>query len=339
MGKTITRRMIDFHELGADAAYIVNLKSARVRRRDIKNHLDSNFKNIHYTGSHTNVHFIEAIEGSNIKTDKIHFNNMIREGIIKNSFVDLGGLFTANILACSLSHKKALETFLKSDNETALILEDDVRLSEQFYKEYAKGNFRKFVKEAFKVPDWEVIYYSKQWDWIPTKEKYSEYAYNPIKHLPCYANAAYVVNRKSAAKLLKTWLPIYMAADTYVESHHDVGVSYTHSWFNQYRAEIEQGLKHQIHSAINNIVPGASQPTDEASHYSRMTSSEVINNDKNEGKYDNTQAAVRGEEPFHKYVKNTNIPGNIPVHKVTWEDVKFPDGYYGLNWTRIWFQQ
>ena len=334
--------MIDFSELGADAIYVVNLESATVRKRDIKKHLDSNFDNIEYDGENANVHFIEAVDGSKIKPEH-QFPKMIKEGILNDSFVDPGGLLTANIIACSLSHKKALETFFFFFFNTALILEDDVRLSDDFYREYAKGTFQKFVKEAFAVPNWQVIYYSKQWEWIPSEGKYSDNAYQPVKHLPCYANAAYVVNRESAKMLLKKWLPIEMAADTYVESHHTITVAYEYSWFNQYRAELKPTLAHLIHGAIHNVVPphhgSLESPEESRTAYGTMTSMEVHNNDANTGQYDNTHEAAHAREPYIKHVKHVNIPDNIPVEKVTWEDVEFPDGNIGYNWCRIWLQQ
>lgn len=339
MGKTARRtEMINFNELGADMTYVINLKSATIRRRELKTHLNSNFKNIHYTGKNKNIQFIEAIDGSKMKPDT-ECRQMIKDRILSNSFVDMGGLLTCNIIACSLSHKKALETFLESDNETALILEDDVRLSADFYREYTKGVFTKFVKEAFEVPNWEVIYYSKQWDWIPPKRQYSDHAYEPKKHLPNYANAAYVVNRKSAQKLLRKWLPIGMAADTYVESHHDVGVAHIHSWFNQYRGGLPPSISSAVHLAIMDIrMPGAPESIKESEEFVTSTG-KAVHNDNSNKSFDNVHEASHGEEDYRKTVRHITIPESIPVQKVTFEDVKFPDGHIGYNWSRIWLQQ
>ena len=220
-----------------------------------------------------------------------------------------------------------------------MILEDDVRLSADFYREYTKGVFTKFVKEAFEVPNWEVIYYSKQWDWIPPKRQYSDHAYEPKKHLPCYANAAYVVNRKSAQKLLRKWLPIGMAADTYVESHHDVGVAFIHSWFNQYRGRIPDSISSAMHSAIQDLrLPGASESFEESNEFITSTAKAVHGRQENKS-YDNIHEATHGEEAYCKSIRQVSISEDIPLQKVTFEDVKFPDGHIGYNWARIWLQQ
>lgn len=320
-------------DLGADVAFVINLPHHTGRKKEFERHFN-NFlteKNL-FTGENPKIRFVDGILGSDLPD----IMEMVKSGTLNQYFWDPGGLITRNIIGCSLAHKKALESFLKTDHETALIFEDDVRFTRSFFECYTNGVFQRFVKESQEVEGWEVIYYSKQWEWIPTSESYSEFAMKPIKYLPCYANAAYLVNRESAKKLVKNWLPIKFPADIYVEANNEVTVSYQCSWFEQYRGVLSDSIRQPLHNAIETIVPAGSIINSvDPSEFMTQTAEHIAHQKNNEA--DNHERAVSGEEVYHKKTRHANIPETVPVRKVTFGDIKMPDGTIIKNWSTVWF--
>lgn len=108
--------------------YIINMKKSL----DRKKHMQKILKDYNYD-------FIEAIDGR--KLDK----NIIKD-ISKNTsrVMNLGeiGIF--------LSQKKLFETFLKSNNNYCLVLEDDISLHKDFFGELNKC--------LFEIPDFDIFY-------------------------------------------------------------------------------------------------------------------------------------------------------------------------------------
>jgi GR25 family glycosyltransferase involved in LPS biosynthesis len=320
-------------DLGADVAFVINLPHHTGRKKELERHFKSVLtdKDL-FTGSNPQIRFVEGVLGSDLPD----IPELVKSGTLNQYFMDPGGLFTRNIVGCSLAHKKALEAFLKTDSKTALILEDDVRFTRSFFEYYTTGVFQRFVKESQEVKGWEVIYYSKQWEWIPPSEPYSEFAMKPIKYLPCYANSAYLVNRESAEKLLKKWLPIKFPADIYVEVNNDVTVSYHCSWFEQFRGTLSPSIKQPIHDAINAIVPvgsilGGADPIEFMTETAGLLSSQKPD------QVDNYEKAISGKELYCKKQRHANLPEDIPVRKITFGDIQLPDKTIVKNWATIWF--
>uniref|UniRef100_A0A6C0I4T9 Glycosyl transferase family 25 domain-containing protein n=1 Tax=viral metagenome TaxID=1070528 RepID=A0A6C0I4T9_9ZZZZ len=104
-----------------------------------------------------------------------------------------------NVLGSCLSHRKAVETFLKSSKKDyALILEDDATPTSKDYM----SQVSKAVENAPK--DWGII----KLDSWPT---YSTSSYTT---LPSLLATAYIVNKESAAKILQYKVVYY--ADIYM---------------------------------------------------------------------------------------------------------------------------
>ena len=57
---------------------------------------------------------------------------------LNQHFYDPGGIITRGVLGCALSHHKAWKKFMDDGLETALIFEDDVRATDEFFE---KGRF------------------------------------------------------------------------------------------------------------------------------------------------------------------------------------------------------
>ena len=114
--------------LGVDQIYVINVAKDKFRKKNmIKFFSDYNI---------TNYTFIDAIGGDDLPSIK----DLIYEKTLNLSFIDPVGLLTKNIIACALSHKKTLDTFLSSNFDNCLILEDDVKFSPRFFKYLANNS-------------------------------------------------------------------------------------------------------------------------------------------------------------------------------------------------------
>ena len=71
------------------------------------------------------IRLVEAIAGKDLPTEVAEYDRKRRKRIFPEDL-------SANEIACTLSHKKALRTFLESKAEYAVILEDDAVLAENF---------------------------------------------------------------------------------------------------------------------------------------------------------------------------------------------------------------
>ncbi len=112
-------------------------------------------------------------------------------------------------IGCALSHEKALREFLKSDNEFAIVFEDDV--------EFDADKLRAAIKNAVSHKEfWDVIGFELIHNGTPIKvtDDFACYLTN-IKDAGCY-----LLNRYAARQYLQKFYPIKMPWDHY----------YTASW-------------------------------------------------------------------------------------------------------------
>lgn len=94
--------------------YVINLKTSENRRIYMENLL-SPYKDI------LDVCFVEAVDGR-ILTDK----QLSSIWNLKGSYKTYGRFLRKGEIGCALSHKKCYREMLKSREDVALILEDDV---------------------------------------------------------------------------------------------------------------------------------------------------------------------------------------------------------------------
>ena len=110
------------------------------------------------------------------------------------------------VVGCYFSHIKALRQFLESNEETALICEDDVS---------PKPELPQVLQE--------VLLFKKHWDFLRMSSRAAT-TYVPIQKLdlgyrltiPIYwvmGAEAYLVNRKAAERIIKFSLPMYLPYD------------------------------------------------------------------------------------------------------------------------------
>jgi glycosyl transferase family 25 len=199
----------DDHEVssGKIGAYLINLDRATERL---------NFVMPSISALGFQVERISAIDGRNLS--KTQINSIVDEKTYRMIFKMLPEKGT---IGCSLSHEKAWRAFLKSDNEFAIIFEDDVKFDPDELSQTIKSVIEK--KSLWDIANFETkhrgcpIRISKLND-----DKYDEnhdgkyetkylvrYLTN-VTHAGCY-----LINRKAAHELLLKFYPIKMPVDHY----------------------------------------------------------------------------------------------------------------------------
>lgn len=143
--------------------------------------------------------FIEAVIGSNISLPDYRYNEKAYN-LAHGKRTNLGEL------GCYFSHIKALETFLESADEYALILEDDIHMHE---------HFEEVVEEAlthshrFDLLRLSGIHRGSPVSIVSLENGYS-LACNFTRQT---GSGAYLVNRYAASKMIKKLLPMWLPYD------------------------------------------------------------------------------------------------------------------------------
>ena len=214
--------------LGVDVIYIINLEKDVYRR----NRLIDIFKDHNIT----NYEFITATSGADLPSIK----SMIKNGQIHTSFIDPNGNLTWNIYACALSHQATLEHFISSDNETCLILEDDIIFTEEFYKINYLNKLTELT-DNIKKSNYDVFFWGRQNDPnIGSKPTEWEHIFEPELFTEYYSAHAYQLHKESAKKLLNFITPIKYAADVAIELSDLKILSPKHNLISQHRGAIDQ---------------------------------------------------------------------------------------------------
>jgi glycosyl transferase family 25 len=112
-------------------------------------------------------------------------------------------------IGCSLSHEEAWKRFLASDNEFAIVFEDDVKFDSQQLSEIVSSLINE--KQLWDIVGLELNHHGR-----PIKLKSLPYG----KHLVIYLTnvkhtGAYMLNRKAAYRLLQKMYMIKMPIDHY----------------------------------------------------------------------------------------------------------------------------
>lgn len=149
------------------------------------------------------VQFIEAVSGESIEPDEVEQYDRRRRRA-------LGADLAPNEIACALSHVKALATFLASDYPYAVVLEDDVRIADDFEcvvcdlvkQEPTWDNARLALGEKNRRP-WKIAPVNADRDLV--------IPLNATKGL-----LGVLYTRAGAAKALKSLSSFYLPADTHL---------------------------------------------------------------------------------------------------------------------------
>lgn len=171
-------------------AYIINLKHATERWEAIR-------KNLQERGiPHTRV---DGVCGANLPDKLDEFNE-------RKFNVFHGKAMNKSEIGCYLSHMQVFRTFLESDNEYALVLEDDVTLPE---------NMTSLLETALPYQTfWDMIRLTsvKQGKYVPFAPLSDGYSlcYN-LRQLK--STGAYLINRRAARCCLDKMLPMFIPYD------------------------------------------------------------------------------------------------------------------------------
>ncbi|MDR1236050.1 MAG: glycosyltransferase family 25 protein [Holosporaceae bacterium] len=112
-------------------------------------------------------------------------------------------------IGCALSHEKAWRRFLESDNEFAIIFEDDV--------EFDPEKLRKIAESAIeKKALWDILNFETKHDGHPVCISKNVCGHSIVFYLTNVTHAGcYLINRRAARELTKKFYPIKMPSDHY----------------------------------------------------------------------------------------------------------------------------
>ena len=185
--------------LGVDGIYAITLDRLDVRKQhmiELSNKLNADFN------------IIDGVDAAKYASDPNFIDNYTKDG-----FFDPHGIYSAGIICCALSHRKAWKAFLDSDNETGLFLEDDVVTTNNIHK-YDFDSIRNQLSNL----DWGICWYGKYREDIKIQESISEEigVCEFFNTMQC-AGHAYVLNRESAEWFYKNTKTIKYAVDVQLE--------------------------------------------------------------------------------------------------------------------------
>lgn len=122
----------------------------------------------------------------------------------------------AGEVGCTLSHLKAMETFLRTDAPWCVILEDDVEVLP------ACGEVLRTLGEK---DDWDLVKLFNFHSGLPVKKRALAGGHRLVVHLTrTTSSAAYVVNRRAAETLLKSMRPISEQVDHALDRPWETGL-------------------------------------------------------------------------------------------------------------------
>jgi GR25 family glycosyltransferase involved in LPS biosynthesis len=130
-------------------------------------------------------HRVKAFDGLDSKFEKYLQKNVENVNLDKNTLKEY---------ACLLSHIKAIQEFVKSGDDIAIIFEDDVSME---FKKYWKTTLEECICNAPK--DWKILqlYY-----FLGARKKLETNIYTKW-HDTMWSALSYVINKKGAKQILK----------------------------------------------------------------------------------------------------------------------------------------
>ena len=197
-------------DLGIDKIYVINLP----KRKDRREEFDTTFGKLIYE-------YIEAIPGN-----EINVKELIKQKRVSEYFYDPAGSVNKNVIACNLSHLKVWETFLESDEEVCLVLEDDVIITEEIFLTTTSIETNEAVITPTKLwndimsqlntLDWDIAFLGKKQEYVNGIDK-TELFCEPFWASGLFGGHAYMLNKKSIRNIILKYRPIKYAADVFLD--------------------------------------------------------------------------------------------------------------------------
>ena len=196
--------------MGIDKIYVINLP----KRKDRREEFDTTFGKLIYE-------YIEAIPGN-----EINVKELIKQKRVSEYFYDPAGSVNKNVIACNLSHLKVWETFLESDEEVCLVLEDDVIITEEIFLTTTSIETNEAVITPTKLwndimsqlntLDWDIAFLGKKQEYVNGIDK-TELFCEPFWASGLFGGHAYMLNKKSIRNIILKYRPIKYAADVFLD--------------------------------------------------------------------------------------------------------------------------
>ena len=122
----------------------------------------------------------------------------------------------AGEVGCTLSHLKAMESFLRTDAPWCVILEDDVEVLPACAT---------VLRSLAEKDDWDLVKLFNFHSGMPVKKRALGASHHLVLHLTrTTSSAAYVVNRRAAETLLKSMRPITEQVDHALDRPWETGL-------------------------------------------------------------------------------------------------------------------
>lgn len=175
--------------------YVINLKDSVDRRVTVLAETAKYY--------FMDVELIEAVDGRKMKPEEIEACFNSKKFIDRSHRTPKGGE-----IGCTLSHRECYGKLLKSDEEFALILEDDVNF---LYPEDVETTLKDILDE-YKDDKPYFITLAMHFVYYPKKcQKLGKYTFYEIYN--AYGTCAYLINRKAAECLFSVSRPFVVADD------------------------------------------------------------------------------------------------------------------------------
>lgn len=298
--------------LGVDIIYVLNRKKDFQRKEAVIKEL-SNIEGLNYQ-------IITSVTGNTI--DDIP--DLIEDKKLFPIFTDPRGIITKNIIATAFTHNKAVNRFLESDYETCLIVEDDIKFANQFWKDTTSGKIDQIISEI-NQSDYDLIFWGRSryidYQEIANVGKVSENLHKTLLNTDFYGAHAYQLNKRSAKIISEKTIPVKFAADVNLESLDIKIYSPLHSYINQNPGPFTGNAAKEIFSMVASV-------GDDGSIYRSSTMEDYDNS------YDTT---VNGN--YVRNVRECNIFRNIPIDKVEFKPRKLPNGRIVENWATVYLKK
>jgi len=147
---------------------------------------------------------VPAIDGKLLaEADKRHFDDAAFRR-------DHGKIASSAEIGCYFSHMKALEMIAAGDAPAGVIIEDDIRFSEEFVP---------VVEAAADLQGWDVIklIHNRLVGFRPVENLTNDVAIGRVTHGPLGNAGAYIVSKEGAAKVLKALQVMHLPYDVALE--------------------------------------------------------------------------------------------------------------------------
>lgn len=207
--------------------------------------------------------YFDSVNIISVPSRKTHINKFIKKIKIKANIIDAtlvkdidyDKLLEDNFIsekyylkknkgriACHYSQIKLLQNFVKSNDNTIFIFEDDISLS-------IPKNYKNIIDESMKnIPkDWDIVFFGRCWDNCNIKKKIKGNLYR-VYEPKC--RHAYGLTKKGAMKILKYTLPMTNNGDSMysnnIKNGNIIAYAIHPTIFNQNRINLGSNIGNNI---------------------------------------------------------------------------------------------